>query len=452
MVCKVCKRELTEAVCSFCGEDNSAYIASLEEKEAELSEEYTNDVAFEEPEETKIKKFKIDYKKLAALIGVLIVIVAAIVIVISWLVPSKSQNAEDNGALFSSEMLCVYQNGEWGYISSSDPSKFKIEPQFRNASEFMNDIAFVLIGDKYAMINKDGDLLTIPKFSSFSSMSENGYIAVMEDDKWGYVKADTQYMIYPKFSSASRFSNGVAAVSVNGTYGYIGEDGEYTIAPQYDMALDFSEDDKLAAIKADGKWGYIDSEGSAVIEPRFEKAFTFKDGRAVVKLYGDYGVIDKSGNFVIEPVFSEYFEFEKDGNATVKVGSRYGYIDSEGKYLIMPHFKDMGSFGEANLTFASRGDGKYGFIDKSGNFVIEPQFEDAGEFSCGIAPVKFDGLWGYINESGEYAVDPRFTKVSGFYTDGYAICEDALGKTIVIDISGNNLSASEMNLSHIMAN
>jgi len=450
MVCKVCKRELSSPVCSFCGEDNSAYISNQENSEDIQSDNGFTDAAETVTEEVKIKKFKIDYKKLFALIGILILIVTAIVIVINWLIPSDNTGAEDAHTLFSSEMLCVCENGEWGYICSSDPSGFAIEPQFRNASKFMDDVAFALIGDKYAMINKEGDLLTVPKFESFSNISENGYIAVMEDGKWGYVKADTQYAINPKFSSVSRFSDGVAVVSVNGTYGYIGEDGEYTIAPQYDMALDFSESDSLAAIKADGKWGYIDKEGSAVIEPRFDSAFTFKNGRAVVKLYGDYGIIDTEGNFLTKPMFDQYFSFDKDGSATVKVGARYGYIDAEGAFAIMPRFTDMGSFGDNLLTFAARGDGKYGFVDKEGNFMIEPQFEDAHEFSNGLAPVKLDGLWGYIDESGNFVIEPKFSAASPFYTDGYAACVDALGKTVIIDNAGNNVLKSDINLSNAM--
>ncbi len=452
MVCKVCKRELTSPVCSFCGEDNSDYTDTNETKKTEeldANTSYIRDEAYDD--DVKIKKYKVDYKKLAAFVGVLLLIFAAIIIIISWLKPNKDAKTVKNDVLFSSEMLAVRQNGEWGYVALSDPESFAIEPQFRLASGFMGDVAFVYIADKYAMINRQGDLLTVPIYQSFADMSENGYIAVMEDGKWGYVKNDAEYVINPKFSSASRFYDGVAAVSVSGAYGFIGEDGEYIVAPQYDMALDFSEDDGLAAIKADGKWGYINKDGTAVIEPRFEKAFTFENGLATVKLYNSYGVIDTNGKFVIEPVFDEPFSFEKDGNATIKIGSRYGYINNEGKYLVVPRFSDMGSFGEESLTYAQRSDGKYGFVDKSGNFVIEPQFEDAMEFSQGLAPVKLDGLWGYVDEKGDFTIDPRFAYATSFYADGYAVAEDALGKTVVIDATGNNVLSPEMNISDAMA-
>lgn len=452
MVCKVCKRELTSPVCSFCGEDNSDYIDTQEKDDAtspDTNASFDRDKMYDD--DVKIKKYKVDYKKLAALVGVLILIVAAIIIVVSWLTPNKDEKADKSNALFSSQMLLVCQNGEWGYIASTDTESFAIEPQFRIASGFMGDVAFVYISDKYAIINKTGDLLTVPKFDSFANMSANGYIAVMENGKWGYVNNDAEYVINPKFSSASKFYSGVSAVSVNGAYGYIGEDGEYTVAPQYDMALDFSEDDELAAIKTDGTWGYINKDGTIVIEPRFEEALTFENGRAIVKLHNAYGLIDTDGKFIIEPVFDEPFSFEKDGSATIKIGSRYGYIDREGEFLIVPRFCDMGSFGDANLTYAQRSDGKYGFVDKSGSFVIEPQFEDALAFSQGLAPVKLDGLWGYVDEKGDFAIDPRFSYATSFYADGYAVAEDALGKTVVINATGNNVLNSEMNLSDVMA-
>ncbi len=450
MVCRVCKRELDSPVCSFCGEDNSAYI----DNDTNLSQMDTgaeNVRVIEEAEpQKKVKKYKIDYRKLIGLISAVILIIAAVIIIVSWIIPNKEEPVVNTDTLFTSDTLAVCLDGEWGYISKDDPTKFSVKPQFRMLTAFDGDIAFALIGDKYAMINKEGQLLTIPQYDSFGKVSDNGYIAVMEGGKWGYMTKDANYVINPKFSSASIFSEGVAAVSVNGAFGYIGEDGEYTIAPQYDMALEFSADG-LAPIKADGKWGYVNKEGTAVIEPKFEMAHLFKDGRAKVKILSDYGVIDTEGNFLIEPQFDEISAFDPDLSARVKLGTRYGYINAEGAYIIPPRFSDMGVFGSEALTFAQRGDGKYGFINKEGKFVIEPQFDKALSFSGGLAPVLKDGLWGYVKEDGSFAIDPRFTQAGEFYPDGFAVAEDATGKTVIIDQTGNSILSSDISLSAVMS-
>ena len=449
MICRVCKRELDSPVCSFCGEDNSDYIKNHAEQGAAQSEQSMTEPTPQTP--ARVRKYKIDYKKLAGLIGALVLIVAAIVIVARWFSSSGDEPATKSQGLFSSDMLAVCANGEWGYISSADPSGFAVEPQFRTVTEFNGDIAFVYIGGKYAIINKQGSLLTEPRYDSFGSVSANGLIAIEEDGKWGYINADASYAITPKFSTAAPFASGdVAAVSINGAYGYISDDGEYTIAPQYDMALEFT-DDGLAAIKTDGKWGYIDKEGSAVIEPRFEEAYSFDGGLATVKIHGDYGIININGEIVIEPQFDEYFSFAGADTALVSVGSRYGIIGKDGAYTITPRFTDLGSFGTETLTYAARGDGKYGFVDASGSFVIEPQFEAALGFAHGLAPVKSEGLWGYISPDGSFVIDPRFTSASTFYEEGYAIATDALGKTIIIDTKGNNILKAEMNLSAVMS-
>ncbi|MBR2405210.1 MAG: WG repeat-containing protein [Clostridia bacterium] len=449
MICRVCKRELDSPVCSFCGEDNSDYMKNhIEQNDASVEKSMTETTP---QTRARVRKYKIDYKKLAGLVLALALIVAAIVLVVRWFSSSGDDAPARHNELFSSDMLAVYANGEWGYIAATEPSGFAIEPQFRTVTEFCDDIAFVCIGGKYAIINKDGGLLTEPRYDSVGSVSDNGLIAIEENGKWGYIHADASYAITPKFSTAAPFSStGVAAVSINGAYGYISDDGEYTIAPQYDMALEFTADG-LAAIKTDDKWGYIDKEGSAVIEPHFEEAYSFDGGLATVKLHGDYGIINTKGEIVIEPQFDSYFSFGSADTALVNIGSRYGYIGKDGAYTITPRFTDLGSFGQEALTYAARGDGKYGFVDASGSFVIEPQFEAALGFAHGLAPVKSEGLWGYIDPEGSFVIEPKFTSASAFYDEGYAIATDALGKTIIINTKGNNILKAEINLSAVMS-
>ncbi len=451
MVCRVCKRELESPICSFCGEDNTSYMndkdAEKIENQAEILPEKTTG---EKKKPAKIKKYKLDVKKLIKLIVVVGVIVALIVIVKGMFNKKEEVIPPDPRTVFSSDMLAVYSDGEWGYVNLADPSVYAVEPQFRTVTEFYGDIAFACIGGKYCAINKSGQLVTEPRFDGLGPMSDNGYIAVETEGKWGYIKNDGTYVIDPKFTTASAFSgNKTALVSVNGAYGYIGEDGEYTIAPQYEMALPFS-DDGYAAIKSNGKWGYINSEGAAVIEPRFEEANNFVNSVATVKLYGDYGVINTEGKFIINPMFDEYFEFDSHGYAKVKVGNKYGYIDKSGNYVIDHRFHDIGEFKGQELTFASLGNGMYGFVNRNGKFAIKAKYADAGEFSNGLAPVCTGDLWGYIGLDGTMVIEPQYTYAYPFGDEGYAVVYDVLGKIVLIDNQGNVVTGSKMSIDAVM--
>lgn len=441
MVCRVCKKELTNGnICSFCGEDNTPYI-NPEKSDSDFVAS-TQDAPKKETKSASKKavlkrKYKLNKKKLIRLAVIIAIFVIAIVLVINFFkkdsAPVKPEPAENT--LFSSGMLAVRVNNEWGYVNIDDTSIFAISPQFSHITNYYQDIAAVCIDGKFSLINKEGNLICEPSFEAVGSFSDNGYIAVKKDGKWGYINKDANFVIEPKFSAAYEFApNKMAAVCVGGSYGYIGEDGEYTIAPQYDRVLSFT-DDKLAAVKIGDKWGYIDDSGNAVIEPQFEEAHSFKNGFAVVKQYSSYGLIDTKGQMAIKPQFDSVFDFS--GNySTVKVGNKYGIINKEGSYIINPSYLAMGTFGEDGLAYAKRGDGMVGFVNEKDEFVIEPTFEDAKNFYLGIAPVKINGLWGYIDTQGNIVIDAKYLDASEFYSEGYAYVRNADNSVSVIGMDG----------------
>ncbi len=437
MICRVCKRELSSPVCGFCGEDNSSLWSSeqgysIQERKAQ-SDEKDGALAGKR----KRKKSGINYGRVVVAVLILALIVGAIWFVVSLFGKDDAPPPVETENLFSSGMLAVCTNGEWGFVNKENLDGYVVVPGYRKVTDFHGERAAARIGSKYCLIDKNGEYASSSDFDSVGEFSDNGYIAVESDGKWGYVDEDGDYVINPKFNTAYGFSKqGHAAVSINGSYGYIGKDGEYTIAPQYDMAFTFS-DDGYAAVKIDGKYGYITTDGTAVIEPEFEYAASFSDGIACVKKNGDYGAIDTEGNFVIEPQFDDIFTFNPAGYAKVRIGRKYGYVDKQGVYKINPRFTDIGDFTAERLIFAQRSDGKYGFTDENGKFVIQPEYDGAGNFSCGLAPVKVGEVWGYIDTEGNTVIEPSFAQATEFYADGYAVVRNVDSTYLIIDTSGN---------------
>ena len=432
MVCRVCKRELTEEVCSFCGEDNSPYMQSdVNEETAVHSEEPKTEI------KKKKTKYKLNKRKLARLVVIVICIIAFVFCVAKIFGgDKKEENVQTPKNLFSSGMLAVSVNGEWGYINADNPSIFAVSPQFSHVTDYHNDLAAVCIDGKFSLINKDGELVCEPTFDAVGEFSDNGMIAVEKDGKWGYVDTKADFKIEPKFGTAYGFApTKTAVVSVGGSFGFIGEDGEYVIAPQYDMALSFTADG-FATVKTGGKWGYIDKDGNMVIEPVYDEAYGFESGLAVVKQYGSYGLIDTEGNVVIKPQFDERFYFEGDV-AVVNVGHRYGVIDKSGNYVIKPAYRALGSFGSDGLAPAQRADGLCGYINASDEFVIDAQYEETLGFRLGLAPVKKGGKWGYIDKDGNMIIEPKYLKASEFFDEGFAVVYTDGGNINIINQEGN---------------
>jgi len=83
------------------------------------------------------------------------------------------------------------------------------------------------------------------------------------------------------FQDAHPFNNtGYAAVKQNGLWGFINAQGEIIIEPRFADARSFSQ--HLAAVKVGNYWGYISTRGEVVIEPMFVEARGFHNGSAPV--------------------------------------------------------------------------------------------------------------------------------------------------------------------------
>lgn len=134
-----------------------------------------------------------------------------------------------------------------------------------------------------------------------------GLAAVKIGGKWGFIDKSGQFVIEPQFSSkfstsagATVFSEGLAPAAIDGKWGFIDKTGKFVIAPAFEAAYPFSEGLAVVGVKsADGyKEGFIDKNGKTVIEPQLGNFFGFKNGLAFKKIANEWGYIDKTGNYV----------------------------------------------------------------------------------------------------------------------------------------------------------
>lgn len=75
-------------------------------------------------------------------------------------------------------------------------------------------------------------------------------------------------------------AEGYAAVKQGGKWGFVNAEGQLRIPCQYDDALSFGQ--HLAAVEVDGLWGYISLSGELVIPAEFVQAKSFSSGSAPV--------------------------------------------------------------------------------------------------------------------------------------------------------------------------
>lgn len=216
--------------------------------------------------------------------------------------PKKDERTITEMGLFSSGKIAAQINGKYCYMNENFEALYG---NFDYATTYAGDIAVAKNGDKWIIINENGEQIGSETFEdikldrtkiafrndvAFAQINGKYYLI----DKMGKVVCDTA------FEDADAFaSEGYAAVKYEGAWGYVNTKGEFVIKPQYMQARSFTND--LGAVSDGTEWAYIDTNNYIVIrggggeteeenrELMFEDAKQFSDnGSTFVKVNGEW--------------------------------------------------------------------------------------------------------------------------------------------------------------------
>ena len=196
---------------------------------------------------------------------------------------------------FSEGLAPASLNGKWGYINPE--GKWEIEPQFETVSHSFSDgLAFVRQGGLDGFIRADGSFAISPQFEH-ARYFYDGHAWVILNEKWGMIDKKGRWAIPPQFGAIhGRFGESglMAAAHQNaqGKWGFIDKKGRWAIPPQFEDAEGFAKG--LAQAKINGKRGLISPKGEWVIAAKFDYIGRFKQG------FGR-AVIEEKYNFIREP-------------------------------------------------------------------------------------------------------------------------------------------------------
>lgn len=160
---------------------------------------------------------------------------------------------------FHEGLAAIECAGKSGYINKAGSF---ISTNFDHTDNFSEGMAAFSIKinhiSRWGYIDKRMNILIEPHFKHAGEFHEN--IAVVCDDrKFGYIDKRGNIIIACVYDKAANFKEGLAAVEINKKIGYIDITGSVVIPPRYDQARNFSEG--LAAVSENGEWGYIDKSG-----------------------------------------------------------------------------------------------------------------------------------------------------------------------------------------------
>ncbi|HLO12746.1 MAG TPA: WG repeat-containing protein [Pseudoneobacillus sp.] len=307
----------------------------------------------------------------------------------------------------------------------------------------------VIGGKKWGYINHKGHFVTPVKYEDAQDFQENGLAAVKTNGNFGVINRYGQFIVYPKYSSINPFSEGRAIVMDEKGFRVINERGKELTNKAYSFIGNYKNSRAMYAGKKDENYlyGFLNKQGKEIIPLQYEYVTDFNNGKAVVKLTdGKYELIDQNGktlqSFTSATVgqLSEAkmaFQPEKEG--------KFGYMNEEGKTVIEPSFTGAQPFknNRAVVNMAEQYYFKYGLIDQSGKFVIEPIYNDIlmlGENRVAVGKAINDEMpfigskYAIADVFGKILTDFKFTNVLD-YQNGFASASDGKN-TFFIDKNG----------------
>ena len=242
------------------------------------------------------------------------------------------------------------------------------------------------------------------------------WAAVQQGNQVGFIDTLGNWIIEPKFSQLTYFSEGLGRMIYNGKWGFIDTKGEYAIAPAYDLVLDFSYG--RAAVKLDSLWGFIDPEGQLIVPCRYRSIRPFFEEKAAVSVDGLWAWIDPQGRQLIEPKFDAALTF---GEGLIAVRERlkdgrsgkWGFADGQGNWIIPPRYEVIpGERFRQGLCLVADSLGYY-FIDRQGKNRFGRTFHRATDFFSNLAAVLDTSFrrqleWGLIDREGKQVIAPNY--------------------------------------------
>jgi hypothetical protein len=296
----------------------------------------------------------------------------------------------------------------------------------------------------------DGDLqIVVPCEHPAALDPTDGHAVVKDrDGAWWLLDARGAHVAGP-LQGALAFRGGLAPARADGAWGYVDAQGDWAIRPRFELAAEVHEG--RAAVRVDGLWAYLDpATGELLGEERFQQFTHFHCGLAAVARGGKWGHVDRDGRLVGPGLaYARTFKLVEGRLAAVQLDAkRWAYVDAEGRPIgadrgwtrtwdadegvgvfqaprnqsgfVLPDgtilaegFSGAYAFRDG-LAAASRKEA-WGFVGHDGAWSIPPQFEAVGRHREGRCPVRVDRRWGYLDRAGEVVIAPEYAGVGDFH-------------------------------------
>lgn len=311
--------------------------------------------------------------------------------------------------------------GNIGYVNSK--GEFKIEPRFKEATDFIGDMAIVAEenGALQAIKTSGKVKFTLPDNAYIAIAPHNGIICYIDICNKAHMMTTDGKLLLPDLEiDATRY------MDINNKYlVYTTDSNEREVVKISDgspilQSITFNRiipaegHSELFLVECDSKWGIVNADGKFIINPRFEDIN--EDGDLFMAKTDDGKIcwLDKKGEMVIKPKYTEVASSFSKGNYAIVSSNKGSWtvIDKKGETIFKKRFDEIKDAG--NGYFFVKKDKNWGIVNSKGEFTAEPQFGDvekAGKVLL-ARPSSDEGFYGVISVNGEYLTDRIYASSS----------------------------------------
>lgn len=255
---------------------------------------------------------------------------------------------------------------------------------YQRIEPFEGDVTIVELEDKYALMNKKGEIEQL-KYNRIYDFSEEGYARAYTKEYCWIVNRKGKELTKAYGDIDSRWIEGyfncpVLRIMNEGKYGYMDKNLNEIVECKYDKlpndynGYDWSNwkgDEKVAKVNRNGKYGYLDKNFNEVIECKYDDVHVLLSSKEKVRISvrtnGMECLINEYGN-EISSWYDDIAYSIKDSRCRVKRNDKYGFIDEDGNLIvscIYDYANEEFSYGKCSVKY----DNRWFVIDKWGNYI-----------------------------------------------------------------------------------
>ena len=331
----------------------------------------------------------------------------------------------DQVGILCHNRMRVCRDGRWGYVDGRGHEV--IEPRFDRAGDFMEQgFALAVQNDLFGIINLQGDYLVQPGYHSIEVVANHWAAARMQNEKYRLIDLRNFRVLPAEYDQIKYLNDQVMLFKRSEQWGLLGREAkEKLIDGAYDDLA--RHDDHLIQARRGEFVGLLDLQGREVLPIVYEQVGECHNDLFSVIIPKEkenssywfrWGCVDAQGHKKAPLGYDSTEPSLNVGVFRVIRDEKIGLCDLEGNELLAPTFDDIYDFHNGTAVVCQNG--RMGAIDVLGHVIVPIVYDRLWNFIHDTTLACRDGKWGVVDQTGREVISCRFAATESRLHDGYA--------------------------------